>query len=100
MIKLTVDGGAGNDTIIGSAGNDVLRGGADNDTLIGGGGNDTLDGGTGNDTAIFSGLRAQYSVVQLANGDVQVTDLRAGAPDGVDILRNVETLVFADDQSV
>jgi hypothetical protein len=36
----------------------------------------------------------------LANGDVQVTDLRAGAPDGVDILRNVETLVFADDQAV
>jgi hypothetical protein len=50
--------------------------------------------------AIFSGLRAQYGVVQLANGDIQVTDLRAGAPDGVDILRNVETLVFADDPAV
>ena len=36
----------------------------------------------------------------LANGDFQVTDLRAGAPDGVDILRNVENLVFADDQPV
>jgi hypothetical protein len=70
------------------------------DTFTGGAGNDVIDGGADSDTAIFSGPRAQYSVVLLTNGDTQVTDLRAGAPDGVDILRNVETLVFTDDQSV
>ena len=76
----------------------MLNGGAGDDTFIGGAGNDLIDGGADSDTAIYSGLRAQYSILMQANGDFQVTDLRAGAPDGVDILRNVENLEFADDQ--
>ena len=40
LIALTVDGGAGNDTITGGDGNDVLIGGDGNDTIIGGRGND------------------------------------------------------------
>jgi Ca2+-binding RTX toxin-like protein len=47
-IKLTADGGDGDDVLIGSAGNDVLLGGAGDDVLIGNGGLDTLDGGPGN----------------------------------------------------
>src|SRR5215217_7043686 len=40
LIQLTVDGGAGNDTITGGDGNDVLLGGAGNDLVTGGRGND------------------------------------------------------------
>jgi Ca2+-binding RTX toxin-like protein len=54
LIALTVDGGAGNDTITGGDGNDVLIGGDGNDTLIGGRGNDVLLGGAGNDTFVWN----------------------------------------------
>src|SRR6202007_192789 len=47
---LTLDGGAGNDTIIGSQGADILLGGDGNDTVTGGRGNDTALLGNGNDT--------------------------------------------------
>lgn len=59
---LTVDGGAGDDTIAGGAGNDTLFGGGGNDDLRGGGGNDVIfgergndvvDGGVGTDTEIL-----------------------------------------------
>ncbi len=54
LISLTVDGGAGNDTITGGDGNDVLIGGDGNDTIIGGRGNDTLIGGAGDDTFVWN----------------------------------------------
>lgn len=46
---VTLDGGAGNDSLRGTGGNDLIFGGDGNDTLRGGAGNDTLDGGIGND---------------------------------------------------
>jgi Ca2+-binding RTX toxin-like protein len=54
LIKLTVDGGAGDDTITGGDGNDTLRGGDGNDTLIGGRGNDVLLGGAGDDVFVWN----------------------------------------------
>ena len=68
QVKLTIDGGAGNDTIFGSAGNDTLLGGAGDDTLSGGGGIDSLTGGTGNDTFMFG----------PGSGTIVVTDFVAG----------------------
>jgi hypothetical protein len=49
LISITVDGGAGNDTIHGSNGADRLLGGAGDDSLFGGAGDDTLTGGQGTD---------------------------------------------------
>lgn len=49
LTTVTIDGGAGNDSIIGSSLNDSISGGGGNDTIKGGDGNDTLNGGTGND---------------------------------------------------
>jgi Ca2+-binding RTX toxin-like protein len=54
LISLTVDGGAGNDTITGGDGNDVLTGGDGNDTIIGGRGSDVMSGGAGNDTFVWN----------------------------------------------
>ena len=85
---LTIDGGAGNDTLIGGDGNDVLIGGAGNDTVIGGRGSDvallgsgadsftwnpgdasdTIEGQGGNDTLDFNGSNANENIDLSANG--------------------------------
>jgi Ca2+-binding RTX toxin-like protein len=89
VVKLTVDGGAGNDTIIGSNGNDTLIGGTGNDTITGGRGNDAaqlgdgtdtfiwnpgdgsdvVDGGSGTDTLVFNGSNIAEEIDISANGD-------------------------------
>jgi Ca2+-binding RTX toxin-like protein len=51
-IRLTADGGPGDDILSGGAGNDTLLGGDDNDVLLGGPGIDVLDGGLGDNTVI------------------------------------------------
>lgn len=88
LIHLTLDGGAGNDTITGGDGADTLLGGDGNDLVIGGRGNDTaflgtgddtfvwnpgdgsdvVDGGTGFDTLVFNGANIAENIVIAANG--------------------------------
>ncbi|WP_251036282.1 peroxidase family protein [Arthrobacter sp. ISL-28] len=53
-----------------------------------------LSSAGGTDTARFSDIRANYTVTEN-NGVTTVAHNNAG-PDGVDTLRNIETLVFAD----
>ena len=50
VIKLTIDGGAGEDDILGSQGADVLLGGGDGDFVFGDNGNDVALMGAGDDT--------------------------------------------------
>ena len=54
LIQLTLDGGAGNDTITGGDGNDTLIGGDGNDVIVGGRGNDLALLGAGNDTFVWN----------------------------------------------
>ena len=88
LIKLTIDGGAGNDTITGGDGNDTLLGGDGNDLITGGRGNDTallgagddtfvwnpgdgsdiVDGQDGNDTLLFNGANINETIDISANG--------------------------------
>ncbi len=89
-------GGSGNDTITGNEAANALTGGAGNDRLTGGKGNDVLNGGVGDDTAVLSGQRANYSITKLADGSVQVADLRSGTPDGSDTVWGVEWFQFVD----
>ncbi|MBL8822301.1 MAG: calcium-binding protein [Planctomycetia bacterium] len=49
LIKITIDGGTGNDTILGSNGIDLLRGGDGDDFIDGQQGNDVVFMGAGND---------------------------------------------------
>jgi Ca2+-binding RTX toxin-like protein len=88
LIALTVDGGAGNDTITGGDGNDVLIGGDGNDLINGGRGNDvalmgagddtfvwnpgdgsdTVEGQDGSDTMLFNGANVNEQINVSANG--------------------------------
>jgi Ca2+-binding RTX toxin-like protein len=88
LIKLTVDGGAGNDTILGSNGVDVLLGGDGNDFVDGqqgndvaflgagddtfqwdpGDGNDVVEGQDGTDTMQFNGSAGDEIFAASANG--------------------------------
>jgi serralysin len=89
-------GGSGDDSLTGNQTANSLKGGAGADRLDGGAGNDRLDGGAGSDTAVFSGQRSHYSVTYLADGSIQIADLRGGAPDGWDIALNTEWFQFLD----
>jgi Ca2+-binding RTX toxin-like protein len=54
LIHLTLDGGAGNDTITGGDGDDTLIGGDGNDLITGGRGNDIAQLGAGDDTFVWN----------------------------------------------
>ncbi len=54
LIQLTLNGGAGNDTITGGDGNDLLIGGDGNDVITGGRGNDVAQMGAGDDTFVWN----------------------------------------------
>jgi hypothetical protein len=84
--------------ITGTSGADALTGTAANDTLEGDGGNDMIDGGSGNDTAVFRGVRSNYTISALANGDLAVTNTvpSPDGSDGTDTLHSVEVLQFKD----
>ena len=71
---------------------DTLTGTRYDDTLQGNGGNDMIDGGEGKDTMVFSGSRGAYTFVNQADGALQVSS----SAEGVDTLRSVEQLTFAD----
>ncbi len=79
LIELTLNGGAGNDTILGSQGNDLVNGGPGNDMASMGAGDDTfvwnlgdgsdvVDGGTGTDTMLFNGSNTSEQFDVSANG--------------------------------
>ena len=77
---VTIDAGAGNDTITGSNYDDTLYGGADDgitgDIITGGAGNDYISGGTGKNTLVFSGEFGN-DTVQLTETENLVLDLSA-----------------------
>jgi hypothetical protein len=80
--------------ITGTSGADALTGTAANDKLEGDGGNDMIDGGSGTDTAVFRGVRSNYNISALVNGDLTVTS--GDGIDGTDTLHSIEVLQFQD----
>ena len=88
LIKITVDGGTGNDTLLGSNGVDIMLGGDGNDFVDGqqgndvgflgagddtfqwdpGDGNDVVEGQDGTDTMLFNGSDANERMEASANG--------------------------------
>ncbi|MDR6821138.1 T1SS-143 domain-containing protein, partial [Neorhizobium sp. 2083] len=82
-VALTLDGGAGNDTITGSAGADTIRGGEGNDTILYkvGTGADIIDGGSETGTS-----NPDYDVLKIAGDAVQRSFNIAKAIGGTDIV--------------
>lgn len=92
----TVGAGFGSltgETIAGTDGANVITANQGRDRISGLAGNDLIDGGGGVDTALFSGLRAGYTI-SIAAGGTTVTDTVGS--DGSDVLGNVERLHFAN----
>lgn len=79
LIRLSVDGGAGDDTILGSNGNDVLRGGDNNDFIDGQQGNDVVFLGAGNDTFQWDPGDGSDTVEGQAGSDTVLFNGSAGA---------------------
>ena len=112
VIKLTIDGGAGEDQLLGSQGADVFLGGGENDVVFGDDGNDlallgagddtfqwdpgddndTLEGQEGSDTMRFFGANVAEEINIAANGG-RVLFLRNIANVTMD-LNDVESVDF------
>jgi Ca2+-binding RTX toxin-like protein len=120
VVKLIVDGGADNDTLLGSQGADVFLGGTGDDFIFGdngndlalmgadddvfqwdpGDGSDTLEGQDGTDTMLFFGSGADENIDVFANGGrvLFVRDVASVTMD-LDDVENIEfrALGGADD---
>jgi Ca2+-binding RTX toxin-like protein len=83
----TINGLAGDDTLIGQAGDDTLNGGDGNDTIDGGLGNDHMDGGTGINTVTFKSATAAV-IVDLVKG--------TAVGEGSDTLANFQNITGSD----
>jgi Ca2+-binding RTX toxin-like protein len=122
---LTLNGGAGNDTLLGGDGADTLMGGSGddvvdgnrgNDTALLGAGNDTfewdpgdgsdsVDGQGGRDTLAFNGSNASEHIAVAANGsrvrftrDVAAITMDLNAIDAIDVktLGSADTVTVGD----
>ncbi|MDF1606549.1 VCBS domain-containing protein, partial [Hoeflea sp. YIM 152468] len=105
---ITIEGGAGNDTVNASAMTGIdpkskvgiaFNGNDGDDTFISGVGNDRFVGGGGNDTYLNSGASTGFAIsIDSATGEVTITDTDTGArDDGTDTAHvSVEFLEFSD----
>jgi hypothetical protein len=57
---------------------------------------ETTRSSAGSNTAVYSGRHSDYVVAQLSAGSLQISDTRAGSPDGSDTVSNVQNFQFAD----
>jgi len=83
-LSMTVDGGAGADTLLGGAGAELLLGGDGDDVIDGGRGNDVARMGAGNDTFIWDPGEGSDTLEGEAGFDAMVFN-GAGAAENIDI---------------
>jgi len=88
-LKLTLDGGGGNDVLLGGALSDVLFGKLGDDVLGGGLGDDKLGGGLGNDQ--LSGDGGLDTVFDEADVNFTATSTSLAGL-GTDVLKSIESL--------
>jgi Ca2+-binding RTX toxin-like protein len=96
LIHLTVDGGAGNDSITGGDGNDLLIGGDGNDLIVGGRGSDVLLGGAGDDTFVWNPGDGSDTVEGQAGTDTLQFN-GANIAEKIDLSANGQRLLFTRD---
>ena len=96
VIGLTIDAGAGNDTVIGSQGKDTILGGDGNDTVTGGRGDDVALLGAGNDTFIWNPGDGSDVVEGQAGTDTLLFN-GANIAENIDIVANGARALFLRD---
>jgi Ca2+-binding RTX toxin-like protein len=96
LIHLTVDGGAGNDSITGGDGNDLLIGGDGNDLIVGGRGSDVLLGGAGDDTFVWNPGDGSDTIEGQAGFDTLQFN-GANIAERIDLSANGQRLLFTRD---
>ena len=95
-MALTIDAGAGNDTITGSAGADHILAGDGNDTVIGGAGNDVADLGAGDDTFTWNPGDGSDTVLGGTGTDTLVFN-GSNAPENMAISANGADAILTRD---
>ena len=93
LIAITVDGGAGNDTLTGGDGNDVLLGGDGDDVIDGGRGNDVVNLGAGDDTFLWNPGEGSDSVVGGTGFDTMLFN-GANVNEQIDVSANGQHVRF------
>ena len=80
-LRLTLNGGLGNDTLIGSQGDDTMTGGDGHDSVFGRGGDDSLTWNPGDDNDVFEGQAGTDRLVFNGSNVAENITLSAhGAP--------------------
>jgi Ca2+-binding RTX toxin-like protein len=96
VIKLTIDGGTGNDSIVGSQGNDTILGGDGDDVILAGRGNDFALMGAGND--LFQWNPGEGSdIVEGQDGVDRMLFNGANIAEKIDISANAARVLFTRD---
>ncbi len=93
VIRLTLNGGLGNDTLFGSQGADSFTGGDGNDTVFGGAGDDVFTWNPGDDLDILEGQAGTDRLVFNGSNAAEIFDLSANGS-RVRFTRNVATVVM------
>ena len=93
VVKLTIDGGAGDDTIFGSQAADTFLGGDGDDFIFGDNGNDVAFMGAGDDTFQWDPGDGN-DTVEGQDGFDTMLFLGAGASENVDIVANGGRVLF------
>jgi hypothetical protein len=76
LIKLRMNGGEGNDTLIGSDGDDVMDAGPSDDTMVCGAGHDVMAGNDGDDRMVWNHGDESDVMVRLHRSLAQRRGLR------------------------
>jgi Ca2+-binding RTX toxin-like protein len=95
LIKLSMDGGDGNDTLTGGNGDDVMAGGAGDDRLVGAQGRDAMAGNDGDDTMVWNNGDGSDVMNGAAGKDTVEVNGAAAAGDEFRVKPNGRRVRFA-----
>jgi Ca2+-binding RTX toxin-like protein len=94
LIKLTLNGGDGNDTLAGGNGDDVMAGGTGSDRLVGAQGRDAMAGNDGDDTMVWNNGDGSDVMNGDAGEDTVEVNGAAAAADDFRVKRNGKRVRF------
>jgi Ca2+-binding RTX toxin-like protein len=93
VVRLTIDGGTGDDTLLGSQGNDTFLGGDGNDFAFGDNGNDTAFLGAGDDVFQWNPGDGN-DIIEGQDGTDAMVFFGANIGENIDILANGGRVIF------